>query len=65
MDILCLKAQMPATCLLNTSAFPNVMKSRNALLSGLLELNYVELGIWFQMIALTHAYALHKHEKAR
>lgn len=29
------------------------------------ELDYVELGIWFQMIAPAHAYALYKHEKAR
>ena len=29
------------------------------------ELHYVKLGIWFQMIAPVHAYALYKHEKAR
>lgn len=41
------------------------LRSKNALLSEPLELHYVELGIWFQMIAPAHAYALYKHEKAR
>lgn len=29
------------------------------------ELHFEESGIWFQMIAPAHAYALYKHEKAR
>lgn len=41
------------------------VRSKNALLSEPLEVHYVELGIWFQMIAPAHAYALYKHEKAR
>lgn len=41
------------------------LRSKNVLLSEPLEVHFVELGIWFQMIAPAHAYALHKHEKAR
>lgn len=67
-DIACLKAQMPTTCLFQASTFylsAQTLKSRNVLLSEPLEVHDVELGIWFQMIAPAHAYALYKHEKAR
>lgn len=67
-DIACLKAQMLTTCLFPTSTFtfqrsdagPEMYCSVKPF-----ELDYVELGIWFQMIAPAHAYALYKHEKAR
>lgn len=49
----------------NLKLYLSAQISRNVLLTKPLEVHYVELGIWFQMIAPAHAYALYKHEKAR
>lgn len=50
---------------LNLHLSAQSLRSKNESLSEPLEVHDVELGIWFQMIAPAHAYALYKHEKAR
>lgn len=54
---------MSTTCLFLTSTFTFQPKKTYCSVKPC-ELDYVELGIWFQMIAPAHAYALYKHEKA-
>lgn len=64
------KAQMLTTCLFQIPTFTFQHQNQNVLkytapetLRGAAQ--DVKLGIWFQMIAAAHAYALYKHEKAR
>lgn len=68
-DIACLKPKMLTTCLFQIPAFtfqcevlcPKMYCS----VKPLFLFHFMESGIWFQMIAPAHAYALYKHEKPR
>lgn len=65
----CMSPKMLTTCLFQIPAFtfqcevlcPKMYCS----VKPLFLFHFMELGIWFQMIAPAHAYALYKHEKPR